>query len=490
MTDADFLAWLKSATAIRCVLIEAVVNVSGTDITRYMSTRPYVTEAGDTPANTAYLPRASNGIQYTESISLTSSASMTAGDIEINNQDGALDSWLGDIWAGRQVQAFIGDPRWARSDFRMIFNGITDDINSKSREVLNIVIRDKLQRLNTPVYETVLGGTTANKEATIPVCFGEVHNVTPLLTNPATLEYQIHNAAFEGIIEVRDNGKPVGFTPSLSTGKFTLTAASVGQITCSVQGAKPTTYDNTISKLVQRIVQGYGKVGTDAFTAGDLDATNLSAFESAHPQPVGVYLQGRENVLATIQQLAASVGAQPIMSREGKLRLIQIVLPPGGTPAVVTEAQMVERTLQITDRPTVAASVQIGFCQNWTTQPGLLTSIPAEAKDLFSKQWLTSIQTDGTVQAKYKLNAMPVQQDTCLLVRADADAEATRRLGLVKVARTVYQFEATADQLLLSLGDPITIYNHRFGLSGGATGMVVSLAPDWMTAHVTVGVLV
>ena len=172
MTDAAFLAWLQSATAIRVVLIEATVNVGGTDITRYLSTKPYVTEAGDTPSNTDYIPRASNGIQYTETVSVSAEASLTQGDIELNNQDGALDSWLTDVWAGRPIQAFIGDPRWARSDFRLIFNGIVDDIHSKSREVVNLVLRDKLQRLNTPVSEAVLGGTTANQSACIPMTFG------------------------------------------------------------------------------------------------------------------------------------------------------------------------------------------------------------------------------------------------------------------------------------------------------------------------------
>ena len=489
MTDAAYLAWLQSASAIRVVLIEVVVNVAGTDITRYLSTRPYVTGASDTPANTAYLPRAANGIQYTESISLTSDASMTQGDIELNNQDGALDSWLLDVWAARPIQAFIGDPRWVRSDFRLIFNGIVDDIHSKSRDTINIVLRDKLQRLNTPVSEVVLGGTTPNQAAVIPLTFGECHNVTPLLTNPATLEYQVHNGPVERCIEVRDNGIPVTATVTASTGKFTLAASPAGAVTVSVQGDKPSVYYNTISRLVQRIVQNYGKA-SDQFASGDLDASNLAAFEIAHPQPVGIYLHDRENVLSTIQTLAASIGAQVVMSRAGQLRLIQIALPPAGTPTVITEAQMVQRTLQVVDRPTVVASVQIGFCKNWTVQAGLQTAIPAQHKDLFAQEWLTSIATDATVQTKYKLNALPVQQDTLLLTRTDAATEAARKLALVKVARTVYQFEGTADLLLLELGNAVTLYNHRFGLSGGVTGMVVSLAPDWMTGHVTVGVLV
>lgn len=489
MTDGDYAAWLVNPSAIRIVLIEVVANVATVETTRYLSTGAYVTGAADTPANTAYLPLAANGITFTEQISLASEASISFGDVEINNHDGALDGWLDDVWANRTLKAYIGDPRWARADFRMIFNGIVADIDSKSRDKLTLKIRDKLQRLNTPIYEVKLGGSTANKDAVLPLTFGEVHNITALLTDPATLEYQVHAGAIEDIIEVRDNGMPITVTKHVSTGKFNLLASPAGQITVSVQGDKPTTYYNTISKLVQRIVQSYGKA-TDAFIAGDLDAGNLAAFESAHAQVVGYYAQNRENVLNVCQSLAGSVGAQLIMSRIGELRLIQIELPPSGTPTVITADQMVQGTLQIVERPEVAASVKIGFNQNWTVEPNLLTTIPPEHKDLFASEWLTETATDSAVQTKYKLNAEPVQEDTCLQVRSEAATEAARRLDLRKVPRTVYQFEGTADMLLLELGQAVTIFNSRFGLSGGATGMVVSLAPNWMTGHVTVGILV
>lgn len=487
MTDAAYLAWLINPSSIRLVLIEATVRVSGSEITRYMATGAYVTEATDTPANTVYLPIASNGVAFTEQISLTAQANLSAGDIEINNYNGDYDSWLNDIWVNRQIKAFIGDPRWIRSDFRMIFNGVVADIDSKDRTHLNLKLRDKLQRLNTPVLEALLGGATTNANMVLPVTLGECHNVTPLLTNPATLEYQVHNGAIEDIIEVRDNGKPYVVTKDISTGKFYLLVSPVGVITASVQGDKPTTYYNTISKLVQRLVTGYG---TDPFVSGDLDTSNLSAFDSAHPQPVGIYLQNRENVLATCQTLAASIGAQVLMSREGLLRLLQITMPPSGTPTAIGIDQMVQHTLHLVERTEVVASVKLGYCKNWTVQNNLLTTIPVEAKALFASEWLSKRVDDPPTKANYKLNTEPVETDVMLLVGSDASAEATRQLALFKVPRSVYQFEGTPDMLLLELGDPVTLTHPRFGLSGGVLGMVVSLAPNWMTGHVTVGVLI
>lgn len=490
MTDAEYLAWLKDSTQVRVVLVEAIASVSGVETTRYLSTRTYITKTTDTPASMSYTPIVqAGGISFTEQLSLDGEASISFGDIELLNLNGERDSWLDDVWVNRAITAYIGGPTWARADFRQIFNGITADIASSSRDRLNIKLRDKLQRLNTPVSETLLGGSTPNAGMLLPNVFGECHNVSPLLTDPTILQYQVHNGPVESIFEVRDNGLPVAATVSNSTGKFTLTYAPAGAITVSVQGDKPSTYYNTISKLVQRLVTGYGK-STTQFSSGDLDTANLAAFDIAHPEPVGVYMSDRENVLNACKQLASSVGAVLSMSRLGLLRLIQIDLPPVGTPTEITPSQMVQHSLFISQRSNVVAAVKLGYCKNWTEQPALQTTLPAQHKDLYAIDWLNYTATDATTKALYKLNDEPVQQDTALLRLTDTTTEATRRLNLWKEPRTVYQFTGTADLLLLELGGAVNITHPRFGMSSGVLGMVVRLTPDWMTGRVIVGVLV
>lgn len=493
MTTADFLAWLDSPTAIRCVLIEAVASIASTDTTLYLSTHAYVTGATDTPANTAYFPVVSASPRFTESLSLSGQGGLSGGDIEIDNPNGELDEWLGYVWSNKAIRAWAGDPRWPRSDFQLIFDGVIADLDSKSNDKLNILLRDKLQRLNTPASEAKVGGTTPNKDMVIPLLFGECSNVTPVLTNPVTLEYQIHNGPVESIFEVRDNGQPVSVTASNATGKFTLSTAPVGAITVSAQGDKATgVYRNTVASLVQRIVTGYGK-STDAFTLADIDTANFSAFETLCPQPVGVYLQNRENVLNVINALASSVGAQAVMSRAGHLRLFQVSLPAAGTPTLINEANIISNngrsSLQISSRPPVVAAVKLAYCQNWTVQSGLLTGIPAQHKDLFGLEWLTATASDAAVKSTYRLNADPVQVNTCLLTNSDAQAEATRQLNLWKVPRTVFKFTGSAPLMQLELGGAVTLTHRRFNLSAGVPGMVISLTPDWLTGRVEVEVL-
>jgi len=488
----DYAAWLKDPAAIRIVLIEVGVKVAGLETTRYLSTRPYVTSPTDSPANQFYEPIIStSSIKFTESLSLDGQGSLSIGDIEILNQTGQRDNWLDDIWDNHPIKAWIGDPRWKRSDFQMIFNGVVATIGSKSRDMLNLSMRDKLQYLNTPVTDKKIGGTGPNKDDVISLTFGEAHNVTPQLTDAARLEYQIHDGPVEGIFEVRDNGIPVNVSVDSNTGRFLLSRSPAGAITASVQGDKVGgIYSNTISALVQRIVTSYGQADS-RFTADDLDLANLAAFDATYRQPVGVYADGRTNVLKLCQDLAGSVGAQLIMSRLGKLRLIQLQLPGAGTPVPIGPEQMVERSLVIKSRPLVQAAVMLGFNKNWTVQEGLLTSIPAEHKNLYATEWLTATATSTDVQHDYKLNAAPVQVDSMLLCRTDAQPEAQRRLNIWSTPRTVFEFEGTSDLLAsLEIGTAVTLTNRRFGLKNGKNGVVVSLTPNWLNGHVTVGVLV
>lgn len=488
MTDAQFIAWLQSDSRMHCVLVEAVAYISGVETTLYLSSRGYVTSSTDTPANTLYVPCIKDGVTIKEELPVGGSASFAVGDIELDNVDGSLDAWLTYVWTNRAVKIYVGDVRWVRSDFRLVFSGLIDDIVSRDRPVLNLKVHDKLQQLNTAVTAAKLGGTSQNADRLIPITLGECHNVTPLLVDKATLEYQWHNGVAERLIEVRDNGVPVSATATLSAGTFTLAANPAGTITASVQGAQPSgTYTNTVANLVSYVVQNYG---TTPLSGADLDSAQLSAFNTANPQAVGIYLTDTANVIEVCQQLAASIGAQIAVSTLGLLRLLKISLPATGTPTAVGESNMVEKTLRVSDRPPVVAGVKLGYCKNWTVQTNMVTGIPSEDKDLFAQEFLTRTAIDSGVGTLYRLTTEPTEVDTYMLVGTDAATEAARQLNLWKAGRTVYTYTALAELMLEELGNYQTITSSRFNLSGGATGQIISITRDWLKVTVEFGVLV
>jgi hypothetical protein len=497
MTNDQYIAWLNDPTAIRVVLVEAVANVSGVDTTFYLSTRPFVSQASDTPASQPY--RAvliEDDLETTERLTLDGNATMNVGDVGIANDDGAFDAWLTYVWTNRPIKILIGDVRWARSDFQPAFTGVTADIGNKSRETIGLKVRDNLERLNAAITEHLLGGTGANQGSIVPAVFGEVVNMTPLLIDSSTLQYQVHDGPINGLIEVRDNGVPIAndtigwaaVTRDLVHGTFRLASPPAGTITVSLQGEAYGGYVNTVASIVKRIVKNWG-YGGNRFVDSEIDLANFVAFDQAHLQVVGVAVTGSTNTISVIQQVTGAIQAQLTTSRAGLLQLQQIDFSSLSPTFDITTQHMVEHTLFPASRELVQGAVLLSFCQNLTQQAGLQTSLPAEALSLMGMPYQTVLAQDATTKSTYKLTMEPTREDTFLVSRTDATNEALRRLNIRKVPRTTYQFDGFAALFQLQLGQAVRLFHPRFNLAVGVTGLVVSMTTKWAVGRTTVGVM-
>lgn len=509
--------WLEDKYANRIVLVECTVyNVSeAEEQTVLFSNGGYLTADGVSH----FAPLVMGGVTVSEKLNREGNVTMSVGDIAISNADGRFDAYLGDnyIWVNRPIVVYYGDPSWTVSSltelrsgsvFKIVFNGIISDIGSSQNDVINIKLRDKLERLNTPVTEQKIGdygvwaGGQQNQDQVTPLVFGEVHNITPTLVDPSMLEYRFSTGVNERLIEVRDNGIPLeAITANTAAGTFKLGAPSAGTITCSVQGIKNsidlstgsllTSYTNNIANLVALITTQYGANSNNRLTASDLDLPELLTFASSNTQPVGLYLGDRDNVLSVCQQLVSSIGGQLFMTREGKLRIVRFGTALSGVANVsITPADILENTLQISERISVTASTKLGFCKNWTVQTGLLTAIPEQHKEMYAQEWYTITAEDTSVKNRYKLDAEPAQKNTLLLKEVDASAEASRVNNLFKTPRTVYRFSGTPRLMSLVLGQAVTLTHPRFNLSTGKAGQVVGLNINWAAKSIEVEVLI
>lgn len=495
MTEAEFAGWLKDQSAIRCLLVEIEVKVGSSVITRYLSNRGYVTSPTETPANTQYIPRITGGIKYTQSMSLDGNVSISFGDLELDNTDGALDSWLDDYWSNRPLKILLGDVRWPRADFRHAVSGVTVGIDTRNRSRINIKISDKMQRLNTPVTETTIGGTSQLADTLVPLCFGECHNVEPILVDTATHKYKVHDSVIEGIIEVRDNGVPVSFTPLLSEGAFTLNQSPAGQITCSVQGARfsfagqPVAWHTGVGQIVYHLATAYGSP-TLRFVQTDFDEAKATAFNAAHTQPVGLYIRDRANVLDVISRLADTLGCHLAADAKGKVSLVKLDIVGWGTPVVFTDADIKDKTLEVASLPTVKAAVQLGYCKNWTVQEKLESGIPADHAALYAEEYLTTTAEDTATAANFNLFTEPVLTETYLLTAATAIAEANRRLNLFNIQRKVFKFTGAFHTVMTEIGMAASLTSSRWGLQSGKSGQVISVATDFVNPNVEIEVLI
>ena len=485
--SVDFNEWLRQVGGRRPVtLVETFALVGGVETAVYLSDQRYIDPVLiDGPD---YLPRITGSVGITETLDIDGkggAGGMSSGDIQLNNADGALDSWLGWVWTNRRVQVLLGDASWPRSEFVPVFSGvIAGAIDSPSADRLAFKLRDALQRLNAPVHEQKLGGSGENADSLLPLALGHVFNAAPLLIDPAQHIYRVSLSAVDKIVEVRDDGLPVGFVGSPSAGTFRLTQKPLGQITVDVVAAGT----GTVRQLVQVLATQYGKV-EDRFTSSEIDTASFDALAARCPQPVGRYLPDRDNVLSVCQGAAASVGAQLTVSRSGKLRLVRLAAP--GAPVVdIGPADIISGSLKIVQRPDVQAGVKLQYAGNACPQTSFDGGCPPAHQQLYRDDWQTATASDSAVAAEHRLHADPESVETWLVRKVDAQAEAGRRLELGKRQQTVYGFDAAGWLLGVTVGDTVQLSHWRFGLEAGVLGVVIKAEPDYVGERIGLQVLV
>lgn len=520
-TVEELVSWVQSQDAIRTVLVE-VDDVTGSgSSTIYLSSKPYTTEVGETPSGVSYDPCIAGSLSFQEGISLDLTPSIGYGNIELANHDGSKDTWLNWTWTNRTIRVYTGDPRWPRDDFYLIFTGVINDIVPGGTSTLNLVVLNKIDRLNNPISEKTLGslyptvadggvqgneskpvGALQNRDSILPLCFGECFNVTPLLISSAltggttnTLTYMVHDGPIQEIIEIRDNGVPIyEHTVNLSTGTFTLNKAPAGTITCQVRGSTlGGTYSTVASDIIKYIALTYGP-SNSRFTQNDIDLGNF-ILAQARSAPVGIYITDRENVLDICSKLAASVGGVVTTNLPGKLQMRFLEIPgvtvPTGVISDITYDNTLHNSLNISSKPIVRGSVKLAYCYNWAPQPsGLAGSVPQASQDIYSKDWLYIIQKDDTVIAEHRLDVQPVPEETYLLRQEDAIYEAQRRLALWKEKRIIVSVAGTPELIAIEPGSAVTVTGHRYGLSITKPGVLISVSKNWFTYLTELEVLI
>lgn len=520
-------SWYDEQENPRLVIAKVGVYSTGIDepageVFKFLTNKGYNTVDG----NTLFIPLISGSLRISETLGEENGLTMSYGDLELTNQGGDLDSWLDSskyVWVNRPITIFYGDPRTVvnsavdiSANFDTIFDGVIADIDSRNINTINVRFRDKLERLNTPVSEEVLGpyGTwgsgsgQTNQNTVIPIAFGEPHNIPAMLIDPSQLEFYAAAGPLEQVIQVRDNGVPIYTNGSLlgqvvidsSTGKFKLTKPLVGECTLSLQGLKKSynfatgtltnNYRNTIANAIAILVTLYGNANT-RLSISELDLANFADFDFLNDQPIGLYINSRENLLSVCQSLASSVGAQVYFNRIGKLQLIRFGQYTSDPIVQITKSDMLLNSFNTSGRTGVVAARKIGYAKNWYVQSNLVTAIPSEHKYMYSTEYWDKTSNDSTgIKSLYKLNGEPPEKQTLLIRGVDAMEEAERLNNYFGVPHSKYRFTGRSRLMTLKLGQEVQIVYDRFNLNNGKSGQVISLSTDWLLGRVEVEVII
>lgn len=472
ITDDEFARWLIRDNAERCVLVEAEAYHGAGVVTRYMSTHGFVSYPTDTPANTPYdeilldVPRYSNVMAE----QLRGFSRPAEGQIVVDNSSGVYDSWLLDAWDGRPFRLYLGDPSWAKSDYRLMVDGVIADIVATDAKTLTLRTRDKQHLLQVPINTTLMGGTEATADQKVPVCYGECFNIEPMLYDSATRAYRVHDGPIQAVVAVYEDGAAKAFTPDLANGGFTLTAAAAGKITADVKGSKTSgVYVDKTADIIKRIL-----IERTTLTTGDIDAASFTALNTDVPGAVGIYATG-DDVIKAIDQLALGCGAFYSFNRAGKLYVAQLKEP--AAPAVVDLFldDVAQAGVAVVSRWLPSKSVRVGYRRQWLAQSAGLSASVADARRAeLAQGYKVAIATNSVPQ--HLLADDPEVEMSLFVNSTDADAEAARRADLYSQVRILLRAQFFLGPAQIELGDVIAPdFGGRFGMDGTKYARVVGI---------------
>ncbi len=440
------------------------------------------------------------------------------GALTLSNNDGSLDALIDYGFDGRAITIKIGEQDADYSTFTTLFVGTLEQATF-SISTIEFLLRDRLFEFDKPLQTNKFGGTNVPpagvdgeeelKGKPIPIVYGIVRGVEPILVNAARNIYQVGHAAVNSVT-VTDSGITLTAgaaytnladmqanqpTPgqfrflSTATGSYIrLGRVAAGGIRVTItQGANSAA--RTTAQILKNIAVDFGGI-----SAGDVDSGDVTDLDTACNFETGIWLSEETTAREAMRQVAQSAGAWFGFDRLGKLRMKQFVAPAGTPVATLKKLTKTETatatTLDIVSIEKLPSAdsgngvpiwrAKLKFKRTFSPQnaDSLAATVSASLVASLSQEWRTVISDDASVKTKH-LQAGELEFETLLVADAAALSEVARRLALYKVRRDRFKVKVALDNSttnLIDLGDVVNVVLSRFGFSSGKLFVVTGIS--------------
>lgn len=452
------LDYFKTFEARRILLVE-IQRADPLATRYYLSDSDYVTEPTDTPPNRYYSPviggTGLGDIRRTLNDPFSGNAStgfgrllLADGFVSTSNTTGFGESQIY-LPRGAAVSAWLAGPPslFSRAEAMPLLTGTVARTGGDDVGQITVEITDGSEVLRTKAVEV----------GQKPLAYGRVRNVRPKLTNPALLEYYVHDGPIQAVNAVYDQGAPLTpgtqYTVDLATGKLTLLVSPLGELTADVDGAK------VGGVWLQSTAQVIGNLLARAGVSITQDVVLPTG-------RIGLYLEQTTDIGALLNRLVLGCGGYWLVGQNYTFIARQFPVP-GEMPPEVTYTDTLE-SFSYLDDDRLYSSVRFSFQRNWTQYQsrGGVSPTLAEFTPL---QYRQGVVTDPAPVAELDYQDSP-QLDTLFDSLGDAQAVANRLLSIYRLPRKRVSIEVPYSESL-ALGDSVAINTAVLN----ATGVIVSL---------------
>lgn len=468
------------------VILKPYNLATSSEITLYYSGEGFITEPTDTPANTLFEPRLVEPISFSRSMFSSGKIGGFSvpgfGELILTNADGGLDAFSGYAWDGRSVEVKVGEDGAAYQYYFTIFTGQARTVEFDDL-FIRVILRDDQNDFDIDYPDTLYAGTGGNEGTAElsgqakPHCYGQVHNIEPVLVDAANNVYQVHDGPIEAIDAVYESGVAVGagqITKDLANGRFTLSNNVNGIITADVRGSKPGgTYLSTVADIIEHLVEDHA-----GFTyPDDFDTASFTALNTANSAVVGVYDRDTTDLFNILDRLINSIGGFYGFDRDGKFQVGRVELPTGTAAFEFDSTNIIEITRLASAVPN--HQVRVNYNKNFRvmSETDFSSSIADAKRDSLLREWSVATASDANVLTPYP-NSSALIVNTFLVDPTAAATEASRLLTIYKTQRDFYKILVKTQPYTLKLNDVVKITFNRYNLASGKLFRVISIVED------------
>lgn len=489
---------------------QVVTVVLGGATTRYLSTQGFISSPTDTPANTVFLPRIRDTIEYSRKAEWWMSGTRTRagtslGTIDVDNTDGELDSWLAEDWRNREVTIRRGLATVGYDDHEHVAFAVVDRVSAPEWHTIRIALRDKGALLDVAAQQTLypaLVQAPSLEGTPKPICIGSNEGVPLTLQNAAQLDFDVSDSVPFDITEVTDQGVIMseGTIGSPATdGEWEICpnvpachgvrflVSPTGKVVAKVQGA----YAGSalIERLPDVIAYLLGR-SESPVSPSEVDSYVIDNLDTHAPYTICYWGRDGTTIASILSQIMDSFGGWWYFDRLGQLRVGRLEVP-GGDAVVELDDINLLGDIKIRLDEARGLTDAIGAQRNWSPHaPGEIAGyVNAFEQDRAQRiAGVQQVRVGGTVLHPTYAHAVgaPAMKTLHSSV-TNAQTEADRITTLYSVERYFYEVTAAIEGSLaytLEPGDAVLLTSDRFGLSEGKLLTVVEVNTRLMSSAV------
>lgn len=447
-------------------------------VTKRFATGFYATRSTETPANALFRQCVIEALNYQRelrTLSMARTALPSYGQVRLAMDHADMDDLVTGAfsWDDRVIEVRIGSGNFPYADFTRVFRGRISEMKAGFEQIL-ISIQDPASSLRkqaqTLTYAGTGGieGTEALRGRLLPLCFGYVRSIDPVLVDPANLLYRVHSHAISdanifvgGLAWTKVTGTPTAgqFRVNASDGTITLGGSSPPTlpVTADVWGdARLSGYVEGATAVLDRILRTVA-----SYVDADMDTISLGSYQS------GIYIRDGATIEEIVDAFVQGLNGWWGFTREGKFTAR--ALAGIGSPNRVYREHEILPGMQISAAPPPVWKYRVGYSRTWRVHSDTeIAGAVASADRLRLKNEDSAVSIERPAVRTQSPLARELFIPAIVATAVDAATIQAQAESWYGVPRRVWRVPVSGRAHEVDVGDSVRINHPRFGMSGGA----------------------